>query len=174
MKNKLNIYIEELHKVIDQIKQDDIDDVLHILKFSEKIFICGNGGSSSTASHLAQDLNKMCGIHTICLSDNIPMITALSNDESYDDIFMRQLQMMATPNDTLIVLSGSGNSKNIIKAIEYANSIDIMTIALIGMDGGKIKKDNKVDKIIHITGDMQHSEDWHLIVGHILCQILME
>ena len=127
-----------------------INTALELLKSKylagNKIITCGNGGSAYTASHYITDWNKMVNIatgnkfHGISLCDNIGLITAFGNDLSYEEIFSGQLKSIMQPGDLLIAVSGSGNSPNVIKAIEYANSIGGETLAIVGYDGGKAKK----------------------------------
>jgi len=169
MDKKPKEYIKKFNKIItkDHIKQlEELSDLLLYSK-DNRIFLCGNGGSSSTCQHLANDFIKMCGLNAICLTDNTAILTAYANDISYDDIFVEQLKVMALKGDVLIVISGSGKSKNIIKALDYAIKNGLYTVAFIGMDGGEVIN-KKVDKLIHINTDMQHFEDCSLILGHIL------
>jgi D-sedoheptulose 7-phosphate isomerase len=168
MPEKTN-YIKELKLVLNQINLKDLESISDFLIFSrdDRIFICGNGGSSCTAQHIAEDFIKMCGLNVTCLSDNIGAITAYANDISYDNVFDKQLEVMAKTGDVLIVISGSGKSKNILKAIDCANKIKMNIVAIVGLDGGEIIN-KRVDKLIHIKTDMQHFEDCSLIIGHIL------
>lgn len=140
-------------------------------KNKRTVYIMGNGGSASTASHLTVDFTKIIpGLMTKCLSDNIPTITAIANDFDYDYIFSKQLTNIKE-KDIVIVLSGSGNSKNIIKAVELANRKKAITIGILGFDGGSVKE--QCDIPIHINvNDMQISEDLHLMICHILTRCL--
>ena len=142
-------------------------------KKSNTIFLCGNGGSSSTASHLANDLLKMCNMKSICLSDNVPLVTAISNDIDYKNIFSYQLDKLAKKGDILWVFSGSGNSKNIIEAIYKAQEIGMKIISFIGCNGGIIHK-MKLPYTIYLSTDMQHIEDLHLILGHAITRVLYD
>jgi len=163
-------YLNQLKGNINSIQEefDTIRKVVDIINTSDIVFICGNGGSSAIASHISNDLQKMAKIRTICLSDNIPLITAYANDEHYKYIFSRQLETLAKKEDTLIVLSGSGNSENILEALSCAKQIGMNIVCLIGMDGGKVKQLYKNETILHINTDMQKSEEIFLIIGHIL------
>lgn len=165
-------YFDSFKYIIDKLEEIDYDKIERILKESRYVYLCGNGGSSSNASHLAQDLQKMCGIKTLCLSDNTSLITAISNDINYDSVFSEQLRLFGEEGDTLIIFSGSGNSSNLLKAIDIALDKKMKIIVFVGMDGGWVKKlyENKVEYLIHIDTDMQHTEDWHLIVGHMICR----
>lgn len=141
------------------------------------IFICGNGGSAATASHYCCDFNKGVSgnleenTNFICLSDNIPTITAIANDISYDDIFSYQLNNRLRQGDLLFVISGSGNSANIVKAMEVAKQKGNKIIGLCGYDGGKVKQ--MADICLHVNvQNMQIVEDLHMIFDHCLMYIL--
>ena len=139
----------------------------------------GNGGSASTASHFACDINKgvVNGLEkrfrVVCLSDNIPTILAYANDQAYDAIFVEQLANFLTKNDLVIGISGSGNSTNVINAIQYANENSAITIGLTGFNGGELAKVAH-QSIIVPSDDMQKIEDMHLIMVHMVMQILNE
>lgn len=141
------------------------------------IFLCGNGGSAGNAIHLANDLlfgpgnGKINGLSVIALPANSAVITCLANDVGYENIYSYQLVTLAKPGDMVIILSGSGNSTNVIRAIETAKSLGLDTSAIVGFDGGVCKK--IVDQCIHTpVDDMQISEDLQLIIGHILMKWL--
>src|SRR5690349_14554048 len=108
------------------------------------IFVCGNGGSASTASHFVCDMvkgasfNRESRFRIMALTDSLPTITAYSNDVSYDCVFVEQLKNFAATGDVVMAISGSGNSPNVVNALEYGNSIGCTTIALTGRDGGKL------------------------------------
>ena len=145
------------------------------------IFICGNGGSAANALHLANDLHygigacgpepKIPGLRVEALSANTGIITCLANDTGYDNIYSHQLEVKARPGDLLIVLSGSGNSINVVKAIEIASQLGLRSYAIVAFDGGLCK--DKVDHTIHFPiNDMQVAEDTQMVVGHICMQWL--
>lgn len=148
-------------------------------KFLEgrKIITCGNGGSASTASHYITDWNKMVNLATgkkfrgVSLCDNIGLITAYGNDLSYDDVFSGQLAALMDEGDLLIAVSGSGNSPNVLKAVEYANANGGHTLAVVGYDGGKLKK-LAHDSVWVPSFDMQLCEDVHLMFGHMVMKTL--
>jgi D-sedoheptulose 7-phosphate isomerase len=144
-----------------------------------RIFVCGNGGSASTASHFACDIvkgasfNRQSRFRIIALTDQIPTITAYANDVSYDAVFVEQLKNFAEPGDLLMGISGSGNSPNVLRAIEYANSIGCKTIALTGRDGGKLGPLARLN--IHVpVPHMGRIEDAHFIVCHMIGYYFME
>jgi len=141
------------------------------------IFLCGNGGSAGNAIHLANDFiygiakKTGGGIKAISLSDNSAVITCLANDIGYDYIYSEQLAVQAEKGDLLIVLSGSGNSLNILHAVEQAKKMQVKSFAVLGYSGGKCKE--IVDVPIHFpVNDMQIAEDLQIIVGHMLMQWL--
>jgi D-sedoheptulose 7-phosphate isomerase len=142
-----------------------------------QVFLCGNGGSAGNAIHLANDFlygiakQPGGGIRVNALSANSAVITCLANDIGYDRIYSEQLSVMGNPGDLLIALSGSGNSPNIITALEQAKTMKIKSYAILGFTGGRCKE--LADVPIHFAvDDMQISEDLQLVVGHMLMQWL--
>ena len=137
------------------------------------IFLCGNGGSAGNAIHLANDFlygvgvhNSRGGMHVEALSANPAVITCLANDLGFDRIYSEQLRVKAQQDDVLIVLSGSGNSPNVVKAIEIGNQIGMKTFAILGFSGGRCKE--LAHHPIHFAlDDMQIAEDLQLIIGHL-------
>jgi D-sedoheptulose 7-phosphate isomerase len=174
-------YLELEKTILDSLNIGDIDRFINILIDTTKkggiIYICGNGGSASTASHFMNDFNK--GVGTVdnhpfkfmCLSDNVATITAIANDISYDEIYSYQLKDRLGPDDIVIGISGSGNSDNVINALMYAKSCGNTTISLVGYTGGVLKQLS--DYYIHIPiENMQIVEDIHLILDHLSMYIL--
>lgn len=142
-----------------------------------QVFLCGNGGSAGNAIHMANDFlygiskTSGSGLRVNALPANSAVLTCLANDEGYDSIFSLQLAVLARAGDVLIVLSGSGNSGNILKALEQAKAIGMKTYAILGYSGGKAKA--MADVPIHFpVDDMQISEDMQLVVGHMIMQWL--
>jgi D-sedoheptulose 7-phosphate isomerase len=174
-------YIDELGRVLRGVPLEDFERVVNAMLAARErgssIFIMGNGGSASTASHFACDINKgACfGIEkrlkVFCLSDNIPTMLAYANDVSYDDIFVEQLRNFLVPADMVIGISGSGNSRNVVKAIEYANRRDAFSVAFTGFDGGRLAGVANISIVIPVD-DMQKVEDTHLILTHMMMQLL--
>ncbi|MBE0472088.1 MAG: SIS domain-containing protein [Methyloprofundus sp.] len=169
---------------IDTLKRIDVNELVKLINAIEsavssnkKIFIMGNGGSSSTASHIQSDLSntvynlKGKRINAYCLSDNTATITAIANDYSYDLIYVRQLQGIINQGDLIIAISGSGNSKNIIDAILYAKSVKANIAAMTGYDGGAIKEFADINLNVPVK-NMQISEDIHLIFNHVMTHVL--
>ena len=142
-----------------------------------KILVCGNGGSARTASHYINDWNKMAFLSTgtpfrgTCLSDNMGLMTAYSNDISYDDVYSEQLKNLMDPGDLVIAVSGSGNSENVVRALSYANEAGGVTLAISGYDGGKIKKLAQHSLWVP-SFDMQLCEDLHFVFGHMVMKAL--
>jgi len=153
------------------------EDLQLCLKENRRLFICGNGGSAGNAIHLANDFlygiakRSGGGLKVLSLSDNPAVITCLANDLGYDQIFSEQLAVQGEKDDLLIVLSGSGNSPNIIRAINQAKKMNIKSYAILGFDGGQCK--NLADVAIHFSvNDMQIAEDMQIVVGHMIMQWL--
>lgn len=154
------------------------DALLLAVRNNNHVFLCGNGGSAGNAMHLANDF--LYGINpngqtmkVEALPANSSVLTCLGNDIGYENIFSHQLKMKASAGDVLIVLSGSGNSPNILKAIDVAREKQTKTFAILGYSGGKAKE--LADVAIHFAiDDMQIAEDMQLIVGHMLMQYLKQ
>ena len=142
-----------------------------------QIFVMGNGGSAATASHLACDINKGLGVgrekrfKMICLNDNIPTMLAYANDMSYSDVFVEQLRNFLRPHDVVIGISASGNSENVLKAIEFADARGAVAVEVTGFDGGRLAQVAR-HSIVVPSRDMQVIEDVHLIICHMLFRLL--
>lgn len=145
------------------------------------VFVIGNGGSAASASHLAQDLAKgTCSsmeqekrIRALSLTDNLPFLSALGNDEGYDQVFVQQLRTFCTPGDLLIAISGSGNSPNVLRAIEYANEHGVKTYGITGFSGGKLRE--IANDAVHVPlNDMCTAESIHTIIFHYVILDLRE
>lgn len=153
------------------------DALLSARREGRQIFIMGNGGSGSTASHFACDINKGCAVDhakrfkVICLNDNLPSLLAYANDMGYAVVFEEQLKNFFNPGDLVIGISGSGNSENVLRAIRYAGETGGVTIGITGFSGGKLAT---LADMALVTGgdDMQRVEDMHMIVVHMLMQVL--
>ena len=180
--NNIDDYTSRLKLAIDGIDRKQIDHFAKILlehyDQGNSIFIFGNGGSGATASHVVCDFNKGVSLELekkfkfICLNDNVGSILAYANDLAYEEIFCQQLSNYLTVKDLVIGISGSGNSKNVLKAIEYAKKVGAKTFSLCGYDGGKLKKIDSVNCIHVAVNDMQIVEDCHMIIFHMLMQII--
>lgn len=143
-------------------------------KTGHKVLLCGNGGSAADAQHIAAELHgkfylERTPIPAVALSTNTSSLTAIGNDISFDDIFIRQLQGFGNINDILISISTSGNSQNIIKAMQYAKDHSIINIALTGKTGGKMKEYS--DILINVPSTTTaRIQEAHILIGHIICE----
>lgn len=174
-------YLSRLKGALDLIPVEPVEELAHALmqawKNKKQVFIFGNGGSAGNAIHLANDflygISRQFGhaLRVTALPANPSVITCLANDEGYDGIFFRQLAVLAEPGDVAIAFSGSGNSPNILRALEHCFENDIESFAVLGYSGGKAK--DLASHAIHVPiNDMQISEDLQLILGHLIMQWL--
>jgi D-sedoheptulose 7-phosphate isomerase len=154
-----------------------VEAVKRAFDMGRQVITCGNGGSAYAASHYITDWNKMVNLATgrkfrgLSLCDNLGMITAFANDVSYDEVFAGQLRAILEKGDLLIAVSGSGNSPNVVKAVEYANSAGAETLAVVGYDGGTLKR--IATRTVWVPSfDMQLCEDLHLMFGHMVMKAL--
>lgn len=181
MKKLINNYKKNLSEIIENLEIEKVKELCELIlsawKTNNAIFLCGNGGSAANAIHVANDMiygagkNNGRGMNVEALSSNSAVLTCLANDLSYEDIFSEQIRVKGKFKDLLIVFSGSGNSKNVIKAIEIAKNKKMKTFAIVGFDGGTCKK--IADNFIHLNiNDMQVAEDFQLIVCHMCMQWL--
>ncbi|MAG20134.1 phosphoheptose isomerase [archaeon] len=169
-------YLGELKEGMDNIDLEKLSKIVEILEKAyendKQVFIFGNGGSCATASHFAEDLNKCCLIENekrfrvISLTDNIPLISALANDEGYEFVFSKQLEGLMEEGDVVIGISGSGNSENVLNGIKFGNEKGI-SIGLGGFDGGKLKDLCKECLIVPLN-HMGKVEDLHLVIAHMI------
>ena len=177
------LYKEQLLTAIDALDIEPIGRAIEILAEARdrnrRIFVCGNGGSASTASHFATDMVKGASygrpsrFRILALTDSLPTITAYSNDVSYDCVFAEQLKNFAEPGDVLIAISSSGNSPNVLCAVEYGNSIGCRTIALTGHEGGRLGPLAELEIRAH-HGHTGRIEDLHMMVMHMMAYYFME
>jgi len=176
-------YLDYLKTILDEINVDEVErfitEILDARSRSATIYFIGNGGSASTASHFANDLaignnDYELPFRALSLTDNVSILTALGNDFGYEEIFERQLRVLGMEGDILVSISASGNSPNLIKAMEFAKSSNIKTVAITAFDGGKMKE--IADMGIHIpTGLKEYgpAEDSHMILDHLIGAYLM-
>ena len=168
----------QLTQVLDaQAFQAGIDLIRTTFERGNQIITCGNGGSALAASHYITDWNKPISAATgkkfrgISLADNIGLVTAFANDLAYDEIFTGQLKAILDTNDLVIAISGSGNSANVVRAVEYANASGADTLAVVGYDGGALKRVARHSVWVP-SFDMQLCEDVHLMFGHMVMKAL--
>jgi len=169
-----NNYLQYLTNLIAKLDREEIAKFADLLLQSRDsgatTYFLGNGGSASTATHFVNDVSLGSRqfekpFRAISLCDNQAVITAIANDDGYENIFIQQLQTLAKPGDTIVCISASGNSKNLIKAIEYAKDNNIYVVGLTAFDGGYLKKN--CDLNIHVptkVGEYGPAEDLHMVV----------
>lgn len=179
----LKRYISEVQEVLQRLPVDEIAGVADIIEMARshgrKVFLLGNGGSASTASHFASDLCKgaMCAgkprIKASALTDNLALLTAWANDSDYANIFAEQLENTVEPDDVVIGISGSGNSPNVLNAMKAAKAKGAATVGFTGFHGGKLK--DLVDVAIVVPcHKMEQIEDIHLMLEHMITTCLRE
>jgi D-sedoheptulose 7-phosphate isomerase len=174
-------YCAALSKALEGVSPERFEAFVQLLENAyqegRQVFFMGNGGSGSTASHFACDLNKGVSyglekrFRVMSLNDNPATLTAYANDVSYQDVFVEQLRNFLRPGDLVVGISGSGNSPNVLKAIAYANSIGANTVGLCGFDGGKLAGAVRTPLLAPVH-DMQKAEDVHMILLHVAMQVL--
>lgn len=174
-------YLERTAQELQRVDPAEVealaDEIYHCYETGRCVFICGNGGSGANASHFCEDLGKSTlkredfdndarkRLKVLSLTDNTPYILAWANDEGYDRIFVEQLKNLASPGDLLIAISGSGNSANVLRAVEWANTHGLRTFGVTGYDGGKLKQ--LAHRSLHVRlDDMGMVESIHLVVFH--------
>ncbi len=170
-------YFSQIAQTLQQLPQQSLNRIAAALwaayERDATIFVCGNGGSAATASHFACDLSKWTiqrnarRVRAIALTDNIPLLTAWSNDQDYADVFVEQLRTLYRSGDVLFAISGSGKSPNVLRAVEWANSVGATTIGVTGFDGGILARTAavglRVDNYV-----MPQVEDLHSMLCHAL------
>lgn len=176
-------YIKYLQSILARIDTAEIarfiETILDARRRGATVFFIGNGGSAATASHFANDIafgsnDYEQPFRVISLADNVPVLTALGNDFGYEEIFVRQLQVLGKRGDVLVAISASGNSPNLIKAFDYARSVGIKTVALTAFDGGKMRA--LADEGVHVPTEPKEygpAEDAHMVLDHLVGAYLM-
>lgn len=167
---------------VEQIREEDIEALIQLLdcarKENRQIFVIGNGGSAATATHFANDLGKGAAalaprFRVLSLTDNVAWMTALANDLDYSHIFVEQLKNYAQPGDVLVAFSGSGNSPNVVKALEWANTNGCKTVGVTGRPGGRLGQISQL--AVHIeSSHMGNIEEGHFVVQHLVGYYFME
>jgi len=176
-------YKSQLLKAIEAIDLSRVEQAIEWFRearaASRQIFVCGNGGSAATASHFVTDLlkgasyNRPARFRILALTDSLPTISAYANDLGYECVFVEQLKNFAQPGDLVLGLSASGNSPNVLRAVEYANAVGCRTLALTGRDGGKLGPLAQ----LHIQVPVQHMgriEDAHMVICHMIGYFFMD
>ncbi len=177
-------FFDEIKKCIGEIDIAKVEQIAEVLytawKNDRQVFLLGNGGSASQASHMAADISKntlgrvydprIKRFRIMALTDNVSLMTAYANDVGYDEVFSQQLRNLINEHDVLIVITGSGNSPNVIRAVEYARDCNAITIGLLGFDGGKVRKMLDYDITVNSNNygviETVHPAIHHLMVGY--------
>ena len=187
--NKVDLYLvnykTRLNQILDQLNTENLEPVITAIidtfKRGNTLFVAGNGGSAATASHMQVDFSFFVRYFTKyrpkirALTDNVPMMTAVGNDTSFDDIFVEQLKGHFVQGDTLLCISASGNSENVVRAAQYANEQGGESIGWVGFSGGKLKEVSTI--ALHLEnekGDYGPIEDMHMILDHMIVNYLAE
>jgi D-sedoheptulose 7-phosphate isomerase len=176
-------YLIRLEQAVHRLSRQDIWAVIQVLyrawQEQRQIFLIGNGGSAATASHMANDLNKLTIVEgmprmkAMALTDNVPLITAWSNDTSYENAFSEQMRNFIRSGDIVVCISASGNSPNILQAIEVGRQFEATIIGLTGQPGGRLRQ--IADYCIAIPDDhIGRQEDGHMILDHVIANTLRE
>ncbi len=180
---QIDDYLSRLGESLKQIPLDTVKRVIQILHHArlsgKQVFIMGNGGSASTSSHFVCDLAKnnyfeeLPPFRAIDLNRSNAIFTALANDDGYENVFCHQLRNLVQPNDVVLAISTSGNSPNVLKAIEYANKAGAITVGFTGYEGGALAK--MIDVEVRIPShNIQHIEDLHMVIAHLITFALIE
>ena len=182
MSNQADEYFKRISIAFSSVSEGQISQSMSLLKEAldndATIYLIGNGGSAATASHFAADIGKTMNNkgrfgRAVSLCDNSSVVTAISNDLNFDQVFEKQLSILANPGDVLVSISASGNSANLVRAINYANQHEIETLSMSGFMGGELAKISKVSlHVPTINGDYGVAEDCHSILCHFLSEQL--
>lgn len=175
-------YKDRIRQCLDEIDLGEVERAIALLQQAydqeRQIFIMGNGGSASTASHFATDLGKGAAVdgqrrfRVLSLTDNVPLISAIGNDLGFDQVFVEQLRTLLCPEDVLILISGSGSSPNLLRAVEFAKSRGARSLGILGFGGGQLLP--LLDASITLRSrHYGHVEAVHLVVEHLICNYFM-
>lgn len=174
-------YLSYLAEVFGRIDRRSVAAFIAVLEQARAsgatVFFCGNGGSAATASHFQNDLTRWRTdpMRVVSLTDNVAVITALANDYSYDRIFVMQLEPLLSAGDVVVAISASGNSPNVLRAIEFANERNAISVGLTGFDGGRLGELCKIH--VHVPsagGEYGPVEDAHMVLDHLVMSYLWE
>ena len=176
-------YLSDLSQVIQKIDPKPLEQVINCMREARDnhrtLFTCGNGGSASIASEMVVDINKGASygrekrFRMIGLSDSIATITAYANDVDYESVFVEQLKNFAQKDDVLIAISGSGNSPNVLRAVEYANEVGCTTVGCTTSESGKLREISSLPLLVP-SGHMGHLEDCFYMMTHVLCYAFID
>lgn len=179
-KKEIGTYLEHEIETLRALDVEAIDEALNLLleafEGGNTVYIFGNGGSSSTASHFQNDFNKGVSEHTgkkfnfLCLNDNVATVMAVANDIGFEEVFRFQLRGHLKPGDLVVAISGSGKSENVLNAVEYARECGNKVIGLTGFDGGRLRELSDIS--LHVpVNSMQITEDIHMVFDHLMMSI---
>jgi D-sedoheptulose 7-phosphate isomerase len=179
----IDAYLAETQRVLAAMSRDAIEltisELYRAWAGGRQVFVIGNGGSASTASHIANDLSKATIVagkprmKVLSLADNVALITAWANDSSYDQVFKEQLENLLAEGDLVLAISGSGNSPNVLRAVEFAKQRNAVTLGWTGLSGGRLG--DLVDCCLHApTDDMGTIESVHLVIDHLVTKLLRD
>ena len=175
---EINAHIESFSKIsaLAEALESAADQCVKTLKNGGKILLCGNGGSAADAQHIAAELTgrykkERAGLAAVALTTDTSALTAIGNDYGYDRIFERQVEAIGRKGDTLIAISTSGNSKNVLLAIARAQQLGIQTIGFSGRDGGEMREVCNIN-LIAPSNDTPRIQEIHIFLGHTLCQLI--
>jgi histidinol-phosphate phosphatase family protein len=176
-------YIAGIRTVLDDLPLPAIQEIVGLLHYARmhgwQVFVLGNGGSAATASHFACDLGKGTimsqapRVRALALTDNMPMASAWANDAGYENMFGQQLANLVRPGDVVIAISASGNSANVINAVQTARDMGAITVGMTGFDGGRLDRLVDISLVVR-SSNMQHIEDAHLVIEHMICSTLLQ
>jgi len=183
VKSWLQEYLRRHEEMVQSLDLDAVASVIKVLADARdreaRVFVCGNGGSAATASHLSVDLGKGASLgrsrrfKVISLNENVAWMTALANDTGYENVFAEQMANQARAGDVLVAVSVSGNSPNVVKALEQASGLGMTTVALTGRRGGRAAE--LADHVLRIDSDhFGHCEDGQMLICHLLGYAFME
>ena len=183
MKDYIRDYLAGMTTLLHQIPVDDVENAIGLFwenyQNGRRVVFCGNGGSAATASHLPADFQKNMYLHgdkpweILSLVDSVPLLTAWSNDTEYAHVFAGQARTWLRPGDLLVAISGSGNSPNILAAVEAAHDMGAITLGWSGFGGGKLAALAQHNVVIH-SHNMQMVEDAHMVIGHLIYSALRD
>lgn len=182
----INKYLSETAKIAENLNREEIEKIINILldvKLQKgRVFFIGVGGGAASGSHAANDFNKIAGLPTICLSDNVGLLTALTNDEGWDSVFKRQLEIhRLEPKDCLFIYSVGGGtettSRNLVLAIDFAKEVGAKIVGVVGKETGATAKNANACVIVPCPDESMrtaYTEDFQLIVDHLLVNLLAQ
>lgn len=181
VRDEVDLYFSELSRALAATDRGSIelmiDTIMRAYEHGSTVYICGNGGSAATASHIVCDFNKGISMHHdkkfrfVCLNDNIATMMAISNDIGYEQVFVMQAEGRVREGDILIGISGSGNSENVLLVAEYFKRLGNTVVGLTGYSGGRLAE--MADVSVHVpVNDMQKAEDAHMSILHLCAQII--